>query len=304
MLNSIVLDVAAGLLFTFLAVSLATSTIVEAIASASKLRSRILLTGVKDLVNDPKFNGLARALYGHALVNPRGPDPQGSAADPRKNSPAYIDPQRFADALLDVLQLTTPLKQGTTVGSAQQQVSGNTQVTPQIATLLNGALERGRANYEAVKKDLAGWFDNGMDRLSGAYKRWSQLVSFFVALALCVSLNIDTICIARTLWSSPGIAANVKASVHPENNIDQLIRVFPVGWTNGFFPPYQETTPPGSVPGANAGRYEQAVIGWLITALATLFGAPFWFDALQNLVRLKGAGPSPNEKAGSKAAAA
>ncbi len=44
------------------------------------------------------------------------------------------------------------------------------------------------------------------------------------------------------------------------------------------------------------------VFGWLITALASLFGAPFWFDALQQIIRLKGAGPSPSEE-GTNAAA-
>ena len=42
---------------------------------------------------------------------------------------------------------------------------------------------------------------------------------------------------------------------------------------------------------------------WLITAIATLFGAPFWFDALQQITRLKGSGPSPAEKTAKKAAA-
>lgn len=45
------------------------------------------------------------------------------------------------------------------------------------------------------------------------------------------------------------------------------------------------------------------VLGWLITAVAALFGAPFWFDALQSIIRLKGAGPSPDEKATNRAAA-
>jgi len=40
------------------------------------------------------------------------------------------------------------------------------------------------------------------------------------------------------------------------------------------------------------------------TALSTLFGAPFWFDLLQNFIRLKGTGPSPVEKVDGKGAAA
>jgi hypothetical protein len=47
-----------------------------------------------------------------------------------------------------------------------------------------------------------------------------------------------------------------------------------------------------------------AFLGWLITALSTLFGAPFWFDLLQTFIRLKGTGPSPVEKVDGKGAAA
>jgi hypothetical protein len=42
----------------------------------------------------------------------------------------------------------------------------------------------------------------------------------------------------------------------------------------------------------------------VITALATLFGAAFCFDALQQIIRVKGAGPSPAEKSKDKGAAA
>jgi hypothetical protein len=50
MFNSTVLDVAIGLIFTFLAVSLAVSAVVEAIASAMKWRSSTLLPTVVRIV--------------------------------------------------------------------------------------------------------------------------------------------------------------------------------------------------------------------------------------------------------------
>ena len=34
----------------------------------------------------------------------------------------------------------------------------------------------------------------------------------------------------------------------------------------------------------------------LVTALSVLFGAPFWFDALQTLVHLRGTGRKPGEE--------
>jgi hypothetical protein len=125
MLNSPILDVAIGVAFGFLAVSLAAGAVVEAINSALKTRSGTLLKAVKDLVNDPNFEKLAFRLYQHALINPRGPgasvaagaapapvaDPaaaplppsQADKAAAQKNKPAYIDPKHFAEAFVDVL---------------------------------------------------------------------------------------------------------------------------------------------------------------------------------------------------------
>jgi hypothetical protein len=315
MLNSTVLEVGAGLIFTFLAVSLATSALVEAIASALKWRSRTLLAGVKALVNDGNFSGLAKGLYEHALVNPRGP----GVSAPKTNMPAYIDSQRFAEALLDVVGLTNALRlpsaaAGANMAAAHTVVDTNVPrgANAQINNLLHGAILRGLGDFAAVKQEIASWFDTGMDRVSGAYKRWSQLVGFCIALILCVSLNIDTVHIARTLWVNPGIAATVKATQDAKSSVTELVGSFPVGWPQGFFPKGDAKVEPlvagdkanQAVPGAANGKYAEAIIGWLITALATLFGAPFWFDALQSVIRLKGAGPSPKEKTEGKAAAA
>jgi hypothetical protein len=38
------------------------------------------------------------------------------------------------------------------------------------------------------------------------------------------------------------------------------------------------------------------LIGWLITAGATVLGAPFWFDTLKKLVNIRGTGVNPAEK--------
>jgi hypothetical protein len=260
-----------------------------------------LLQGVKDLLNDRDFDGLARQLYAHALVNPRGP---GSGA-PETNKPAYIEPQHFAAALLDVVNMTDQLRSaGKTppnVADLRAAVAKNVPDV-QVSTLLQGAIERGLGDYDKVKQEIAAWFDGGMDRVSGAYKRRSQLIGFVIALILCVGLNVDAVHIGRALWANPSIATNVKPTGSPGEIVKQLAETFPVGWPNG---PFREVTHKDQqVQGALAGDYGQAIVGWLITAFATLFGAPFWFDALQSVIRLKGAGPSPKEKSQGKAAAA
>jgi hypothetical protein len=61
MLNSTILDLAIGLVFTFLAMGLAVSAIVEAVASAPNGDPLCLLQGVKDLLN----GGMRDTLFVH-----------------------------------------------------------------------------------------------------------------------------------------------------------------------------------------------------------------------------------------------
>jgi hypothetical protein len=75
----------------------------------------------------------------------------------------------------------------------------------------------------------------------------------------------------------------------------------PIGWPSGHvFDMSDGRSAPTYV--WTSGTFGQSLVGWLITAFATLFGAPFWFDALQSIIRLKGAGPSPDEKTTKRAA--
>ena len=92
MFNSTVLDVGIGLIFTFLAVSLVASLVTEALASMLKWRSATLLTGIKNLLNDDAFGGLAKSIYNHALFNPRADGKAGSEKE-IKTPPAYVDPK-------------------------------------------------------------------------------------------------------------------------------------------------------------------------------------------------------------------
>ncbi|HKV56129.1 MAG TPA: hypothetical protein VJN94_15965 [Candidatus Binataceae bacterium] len=292
MLNSTILDVAIGLIFTFLAVSLAVSSIVEAIASALKWRSATLLQGVKDLLNDSNFTGLARDLYNHALVNPRDPG-TARTADDMKNKPAYINAQQFADAMIDLTQIANAAP-----GQIKQAINANV-ADPQLNSLLTGMVDRTGGTIHQMRQELAGWFDNAMDRVGGAYKRRTQVWSFFIALVMAALLNVSAINVGRAMWQQPMLARTVapQAKLDAKSALHQLELLgaldVAIGWSqkevDEFFTSW---------------NWFDFIAGWLITAVATLFGAPFWFDSLQQIIRLKGSGPSPAEKSSSTGAAA
>jgi hypothetical protein len=360
MFSSAVLDLAIGIIFCFFAVSLAAGAIVEAIASATKWRARTLAKGVGELLNDNKFQGIARELYAHAAINPRGP---GRAA-PKRNQPAYIDRQLFANALMDLTkiseQFASAVKQAPDANSARPTLDQlHNAVTakckqianPQLEVFLTGIVDRSFGDIDKIRTDLSTWFDLAMDRVSGAYKRWTQLISFLVALVLAIGLNINTVDVATALWKQPKLAedlikyappgnlpAKSPANVTPGNSqqsksgdpaaaaatstsapastppagstgqsdpvamLRDLDTTLPLGWPKGLWKDDEGALLwQGYVPQPH---FWIAVIGWLITALSVVFGAPFWFDLLQTFVRLKGSGPSPQEKAQGKGAAA
>ena len=372
MFPSTILDVIIGIVFSFLAVSLIASVVVEAISSMMKWRSDHLLEGIKQLVNDPGLSGLALKLYQHAAVNPRGILPasqtksakggwfapvvfkasrpaEGAKVDLR-NAPAYVHGLQFAGALMDFVGLSGAgqgdADPALSIGAMKaalndlvQPAEGGSpapiQADPQIHQLLTGIVERSDGEIEKVQKQIAAWFDNGMDRLSGAYKRRTQSVTFVIGLVLAVSLNVDTVRIAHVLWLQPTLVDDLKLkpggasaicppaqpaqnatagntaetstssgsgaakgeACHLPPNAENALKVLedhlPVGWSDlsGLMP-------------HSIAQGLLALLGWLITAFATLFGAPFWFDALQSFVRLKGTGPSPKETVANRAAAA
>ena len=270
----------------------------------------------------PNFTGLAKQLYQHALVSPLGP----GGADPLKNAPAYIDKMQFAEALLDVTGLSAADPAAAAQAPGPQAVAAlKSQVAsiadPQLRQLIQGIVNRSGGDIQKVKQDLANWFDNGMDRLSGRFKRQTQVMTFFIALLMAFLVNVDTIRIGTLLSGQPALIDKLKATslpLSPAANVDDAVRNgelvmaaidtmaqdgFPVGWSPGHFLDFQDEQGHWtSLWGAPFSIWYRPLLGWFITAVAALFGAPFWFDALQSVVRLKGAGPSPAEKATNRAA--
>jgi hypothetical protein len=101
MFGSSILEVAIGVVFVYLFLSLICSAINEWIASLINKRGKNLFEGVKNLLNDPKFTGLAQQLYTHGLVD--GISQEAANPDKPNRLPSYIPSNIFALAVLDIL---------------------------------------------------------------------------------------------------------------------------------------------------------------------------------------------------------
>jgi hypothetical protein len=101
MFGSNALEVATGIIFIYLLLSLICTVINEGIAAALEQRGKNLLEGIKNLLNDPKFTSLAQNVYNHGLIDGVM---QGATDFTKTNRlPSYIAPTNFALALMDIL---------------------------------------------------------------------------------------------------------------------------------------------------------------------------------------------------------
>ena len=186
--------------------------------------------------------------------------------------------------------------------SAGLQVAA-AQHSPELATLLRVLTEEAAGSVERLRAAIETWFDTGMDRVSGWYKRWTQLWQLVIGLILAIALNINVVTIGLTLWNDIPLRSAIVAEAErlaqqseSSPRIDQTRDLLkstrlPLGWPDGLpfiQRPFEWKTFDGSL-----------LAGWLLTAIGASFGAPFWFDLLNRFVKLRSGGPRPDEaKAG------
>ncbi|MGH7527830.1 MAG: hypothetical protein ACREMX_14125 [Gemmatimonadales bacterium] len=315
MLGSPILDVAIGLIFVYLLLSLIASAITEGVEGWMKARAGHLELGIRTLLHDLNGQGLARKIYEHPLIfglyvgNYRPPPGGGRRIARRSELPSYIPTRSFAVALLDVVARGAPVPEGGAVPSTEPiSLDGvrkalerleNDQVRRALVSALDmsqGSLARAQANIEA-------WYDSSMDRVSGWYKRETQRVLLALGASVAVVANVNTFALARHLYRDPAAReVLVSHAAKADTALGQSLTAvraelnqldLPIGWSHvEFVAPWA---------GAPESRYPwwrsivEPLLGWAMTALAISLGAPFWFDLLNKFMVIRST-VKPHEK--------
>ena len=315
MFGSVILDVAVGLILTYLLFSLVSTSIREWLAGALKTRSTTLEKGMCELLGDGQ---LVADFYNHPLINSlyRGGD--YAAAKKSRRLPSYIPSRSFSTALLDMIvrgrDTTSGLQSGSearvvTIESVRAQISRIQNPRVQRAVLT--AIDSANGDLSVAQQNLEHWFDSTMDRVSGWYKAHSQVYVFCIGLTLVIFADADTFNIAKRLYTDPvqrqaavAIAGNMSAkdtegaaaAGNAKASLDKLGLPL-VGWQQVVV---SDSLPPGAKVKVYALHTLHALMGWLITAFAISLGAPFWFDTLGRIMVVRNT-VKPNQKSPNEA---
>ena len=276
MLDSPIVDVAMGLVFFYVTLSLVCSSIQEIIASLLGLRSRNLKKGIENLIGSE----YADAMYDHPLIK--------GLRKPKK-LPSYIKPDIFSTALIDMI--SRDKTEENAIDTAAEDVRiliARIDANNPTRELLISLVDKVNPTVEDLRERLADWFDAGMDRVAGWYKRQVKYFLIGVAAVVTVAVNADSIRMVEQLWQDDALRTAIATAAEQAvangdlSQVDERteLRGFPIGYPD----PFPSIT-------------FQMIVGWLLTIAAISLGAPFWFDLLSKISHLRASGTREADRA-------
>lgn len=263
-----------------------------------------------------------KSFYDHPTIKFLGESRSSS-------KPSYISAANFSQTLIHLLR-----GEMTDGGSQMEAIkkfldNPDLPIPPDTLKHLRLLYTDATGDIDRFKQKLENWFEETMQRASGWYKRQTQWLLFAIGLGIAIIFNVNTISIYRTLAKDKTIrdqivklaiegkekyapvvdsiriskkAANADSSKGKadstvvisyilsdsvlKNTYDTLRKdeqevsgILALGWDNNT---------------NDTGGWLR-FFGWLLTAIAVSLGAPFWFDTLSKLIKLRATGPKPDE---------
>jgi hypothetical protein len=318
-----ILEVAIGLCFVYLLLSLICSAVNETLAALTQRRGKMLEQAINNLVGDLGFTD---QIYGHPLIK--------SLMQPGKQLPSYIPSQKFALAVMDILTKDKPANDSTALRqglAAMPKITDSQGISKpsHLQGVLSAVLNDSQGHLKTDQQKIQAWYDDAMDRVSGWYKRRTSLWIWGLALVITLCLNADTTRISKILWTNQAVRtavvdaakarsqspepqplvtysdptnpqASTPASAPDALTPDEraLLGQVMIGWQEDL----QELKAANGT--AVASWWGLHALGWFLTMVALSLGAPFWFDMLNKFMNIRNSGQAPAKAADMESAAA
>lgn len=199
------------------------------------------------------------------------------------------------------------------------------RIPPETLSFVKSIWADAHGDIDKFKTYLESWFDETMERATGWYKKYTQVVLLAVGFVIAVLFNVNTMEIVGKLEKDPKLREQLvlqaenfqKAHPNLDKEIAQAQALKDTTTTNTLngLKTQRDTLiaradrlvngdmekansvlgigigsfkwPPNNSGWENLGYLLKSLFGWCVTALAISLGAPFWFDLLNKLMKLR-----------------
>ena len=300
------LDLLIGLSLVMLIVSMAVTVITQLAVSLVNSRGRNLLKGLSGLLQqiDPGASpeiseAIIRKVLTHPLISQKG-----------GRMGAVIHREEFTELLLELGSGDGPQKLG---GQAKEalttilKANGVDNAETVLKNIRRVALQLEIAHPEMAsheRKNMAilqegasdfvakihGWFDQTIDRISDRFTASTRVLTFAAALIVAVVLQLDAVGLIDRLSTNDTLR---------NSYVQQALQITQSSAVNGqsageYYRKYDRllasggliTMPQDGSDWKDQWRWMKAP-GILLSAILLSLGAPFWYNALKNILQLR-----------------
>ena len=211
LLHNNFLSILISLVLIYAVLSILVSIVVEWWNHMRKARGKMLQEAIGKLLSDPINYEYGHLFYGHYMIS-------GLQSDHRP--PQYISSTMFAEVLIDVIakqaehaqRISTNLNSGAKF--KKYEIMGATPPTSVIGRfkvamdmmdespfkdVLKSFWDKSAGDYDTMKKLMAAWYDDYMDRVSGWYKSRIQRKLLVAGFVVAIGLNVDSLHLVKIL---------------------------------------------------------------------------------------------------------
>ena len=262
----LVIEVVISLIFILLLLSILASSVMEGVARIFSLRNQRLESALQNMLGDQtEFNRFKKHPIYKQLEKP-------------SNLNSEIFYSIFAGSILNW-------------GSKKLLEEEIEKIqSPDLNSTLRLFLAESDGKIPEFRQKVILWYEQVMDRVRLGYKNFTKSILFFIGLALAVGFNVDLIKIAQNLSESQEsrevLITTSKNLVEEESQIDPQNLEKNVEIIKEFGPPTAQQIEWGWPKNSKIQITFLNILGWILTAVGIVIGAPFWFDLLKKILSM------------------
>lgn len=323
-----------GIFFVYLILSMLASGIQEAVAGWIRLRGRMLLGAIEQMLTNNNGNGpLDNILYTEFKDNKWFQSLRRSKLTwlqrilPIKKDPSYLEDATFSSILLQSLGSSADIK----------KVKATIDEMPEgkLKLFLKDLEEKAEGDIEKLKENISTWYNSTMNEVSSWYKSRAHTMLFIIGFILSIILNADTFAIYNKLSNDPETQqqlvdlaqayvdkggfeqeqanpilndtsfldtnlVQVQGEVDPVTELDSLgaeiSRIVSEDLNSVYTPLGLGWSNVQLSSLKNPYWWFQKFLGILITSFAIAMGASFWFNLLKSLLNFRSKQQSTQQK--------